>query len=647
MSNQSGKPPDLGELPRMVRWYGPRALYQTGRRDLIAGVFGQYADQRTLQWATDEAPEDKLVKRYDYSETWRHDDVWVDYVADLGDGFDSTFSIASLLAAPHIEAEGAEPLPAGQILIMGGDQVYPYASPEDYAKRLIQPYRLADTESGRPGRKLFALPGNHDWYDGLAAFDRVFCEVRDGVSPGLVMGPWHCEQHRSYFAIKLPHDWWIWGLDTQLTRNLDVGQIRYFQSVASKMLDKTKAKIILCIAQPYWHEASGASGDTAYPRNLDRIVQIALDEAKVCAIIAGDLHHYCRYCGLETGLNLITAGGGGAYLSPTHHFKDEIVIPWKEQQFKFSLLAGLGEAKAKTAALFPSRSICKSLSWRNLLFPFYNPAFAFLAIGILYWIMSWNFASTVVSRNWVVNGSQKVCEAVKSCATIKPSITDKFDPPWVSDILTSPRHLSANDYTLLILEAATNNFWLPLFALIIGLGLYYYMAARTRPVRLALTLVHLVAHIAAMGLLCRLFLNLNIPLAEQINSWTGWGWGKPIASTLVYPLEMIFIGGFIGGMIWGIYLFLNSRFLKLHTDDAFSALRIADYKHFLRMHIEPDKLTIYPIGLRRTPRRSEWRKRSEAERRDGVRAAFVPEKPLQPHLIEGPIVIRPSDIKEF
>ena len=32
---------------------------------------------------------------------------------------------------------------------------------------------------------------------------------------------------------------------------------------------------------------------------------------------------------------------------------------------------------------------------------------------------------------------------------------------------------------------------------------------------------------------------------------------------------------------------------------------------------------------------------------DAVRAAFVPRTPLKPHLIEGPIVIRPGDVKDF
>jgi hypothetical protein len=49
-------------------------------------------------------------------------------------------------------------------------------------------------------RKLFALPGNHDWYDGLGAFDNLFCQNRDPLLErnGRRIGGWRCVQHRSY-----------------------------------------------------------------------------------------------------------------------------------------------------------------------------------------------------------------------------------------------------------------------------------------------------------------------------------------------------------------------------------------------------------------------------------------------------------------
>ena len=99
---------------------------------------------------------------------------WIDYVADVGDGFESTYAIAYLLAQDNLDVRQAGRLRHGEILIMGGDQCYPQATREDYKKKLLTPYNWAFTVAN-PDRKLFALPGNHDWYDGLNSFDSLFC----------------------------------------------------------------------------------------------------------------------------------------------------------------------------------------------------------------------------------------------------------------------------------------------------------------------------------------------------------------------------------------------------------------------------------------------------------------------------------------
>jgi hypothetical protein len=45
-------------------------------------------------------------------------------------------------------------------------------------------------------------------------------------------------------------------------------------------------------------------------------------------MLSGDMHHYNRYAG--TGRQLITFGGGGAYLFATHELPKKIVVPPKE-----------------------------------------------------------------------------------------------------------------------------------------------------------------------------------------------------------------------------------------------------------------------------------------------------------------------------
>ena len=87
-----------GELPGMVGWYEPRLLARVGMRTIISSVFGQYADQRLIQAATDVAPVKDIINRYNYSDI-RSDDpdrrvtlgdngaFWIDYISDIGDGF--------------------------------------------------------------------------------------------------------------------------------------------------------------------------------------------------------------------------------------------------------------------------------------------------------------------------------------------------------------------------------------------------------------------------------------------------------------------------------------------------------------------------------------------------------------------------------
>ncbi len=308
----------------MVDWFDPELLAKVGVRSVLSATIGSYTDQRLIQAATDQATEDELKARYDYSDTGKPSErlkpdasgaVWVDYIADLGDGFEPTFAMAYMLAEEKLKVAGTDvELPAGELLIMGGDQVYPDATKDEYQTRLRDPYDWAFT-TDTPKRKLFAIPGNHDWYDGLASFSALFCSARDRISGGLgaQLGGWRCHQHRSYFAIKLPHNWWIWGPDIQLADNLDDSQRDYFDLMA----DQTQPgdKIILCLAEPSWLH-----------HNYDNLHEISMlarkNGAKILAVLAGDWHHYSRYTCNKLGVQFITCGGGGAFAHATHGLEE-------------------------------------------------------------------------------------------------------------------------------------------------------------------------------------------------------------------------------------------------------------------------------------------------------------------------------------
>lgn len=100
---------------------------------------------------------------------------------------------------------------------------------------------------------------------------------------------------------------------------------------------------------------------------------------------------------------------------------------------------------------------------------------------------------------------------------------------------------------------------------------------------------------------------------------------------------MILIGGYIvGSFIMGLYLLISMNFFGRHSNEAFSSLAIQDWKNFLRLHIDPNgNLTIYPIGLKRAPRR--WKPRCEGE--TGPELILNDPHAPGPELIEPPIIL--------
>src|SRR2546425_9492461 len=163
---------------KMVGWYDPAQLVRTGVKVVVSTLFGQNADFRLVEALANqgEAP-------YDHTVEWRargddgeepdparpRSELWIDYVGDLGDGWNSTYAIAYQLAQPVVALRGSrgEVLEArrGQLLVFGGDEVYPTASRSTYKVKLVAPYEAALPSTPAPHPHLFAVPGNHDWYD--------------------------------------------------------------------------------------------------------------------------------------------------------------------------------------------------------------------------------------------------------------------------------------------------------------------------------------------------------------------------------------------------------------------------------------------------------------------------------------------------
>jgi hypothetical protein len=330
----------------MTPWYDPSQLLKTAVEVAVSTLLGRHADFRLVE--TLASPQATV---YDYSD---QDEFWIDYVADLGDGWDSTYAVAYYLAQKELKV-GPASLQRGRILIFGGDQVYPTASRAAYQQKLIQPYSHALQGGVEPRPDLFAIPGNHDWYDSLASFTRLFCA-------GRTLAAWQTRQNRSYFALRLPRGWWLVGTDVQLESDIDGPQVAYFREVARQM--QPGDRVILCNAEPHWLSAQEGAES-----NLKFLEEKVLGR-KIAVFIAGDLHHYRRHEGPEK-TQKITAGGGGAFLHPTHG-PDARELP--------------GEFKLQKC--FPDERTSRRLCWRNLLFPVLNPYFGILT-GALYVLTTW------------------------------------------------------------------------------------------------------------------------------------------------------------------------------------------------------------------------------------------------------------------
>lgn len=590
---------DLRSFPGMVRWFKPSLLLDTARQAIASALFGQYADRRLIQAALGGALDEKGLQACDISKAIQDADgaVWVDFVADLGDGFDSTYAIAYLLSRRALPLE--DDLPRGQVLLMGGDQVYPTATREEYKRRFRDPYAMAFPNSREPGAEhpwLFLIPGNHDWYDGLVLFLALFCRGRPTA-----VGNWRATQNRSYFARRLTDRWWVWGIDIQLSEDIDAPQADYFVKVAQSM--RPGDNVIICTGVPCWLHIESSVKDPPGKKSLDYIAGIVQSQgkgARVRAVLSGDIHHYSRYASGEDGVQFVTAGGGGAFLHPTHTLKDDFTATWQGEERKFSLNTD-PENPAKPSAVpacYPPREVSRRLLLKNFAFIFKNPEFC-LTLGGLYWIAS------------------------------------VFLTMWRDDVIADSPYATAATFDLWswACSIATGIPASPLFttlALIFLVVFRTYTDGKVGHWRWAIGPLHAAVHL----LIILAVISLSVPLNFDLFNIAPGGY----LSWLATALELVLIGGFAGGVVWGLYLMLTCGLFGLHANDAFSAMRLDSYRQFLRMKLTPDSLTIYPIGIDRSPTRDQWEPNPNAGPGKQDEPAYKPKQDaLQPHLIERPI----------
>jgi hypothetical protein len=554
------------ERQKATRWFNPGVLTAAALHEGVTSVFGSFLDKRELQVAKAVAVDDRYAG---------HDELWIDYVADTGDGFDATATVACQVAKRELHVDGCDPLRRGDILVLGGDEVYPSASVEGYEARLEGPWRAAlpwtDAGDRQPDHPtVYAIPGNHDWYDGLTGFLRQFGQAR-------WLGGWRTRQTRSYFAVKLPHHWWLWGIDIQPDALIDEPQLAFFSDVARSA--EPGDRLVLATAVPAW---TRLRRDPLAFRNLAYLERTLLDPRGISLelTVAGDAHHYARFEHAGDGSvgprYKITSGGGGAFLHPTHDLPETVDV---------GLPAGApgatgGGADAARYVLhsdtYPSRSRSRLLSFAALSLPWRNWRFTIVP-GIL----------TAALLLTIQFGLRSLGQRGQSFAQAAEGWT------W-TDLAAGMIRNSLSVVMLLVLWGALVAFARPPAATARG------------PAKLAVKVAMGTAHLALQIVVVATVCLAAITLAGVV----GGAWFALLATGLAGVL-----GALAGSLAVGLYLALSLAVAKAHANEAYAAARLTGYRNFLRMHIDAEGgLTVYALGIDRAVTR--WRAVPEAETSD-------------------------------
>jgi hypothetical protein len=341
-------------------WLTVRSLLDSAN-DLIAKSLDDLVNARRMRWVS----------------TMRRAPVpgWTDLRGGLGpnDGF------SFLVLGDPGEADGSQyavveamrgPADGTSFMLVMSDVIYPAGDVNDYVNGYYEAFN--EYRAGGPGdapRPVLAVPGNHDWYDGLEGFMFHFCDAEPlppteyratsfTVAERAARALWRRASrpnrprivaHRDailddddapprpaqpgpYFAIDTER-LMIVCIDTGITGALDAEQGRWLLRVSAVPKDKVlvtgKPLIVNGRHEPgviRWNEDREAAGDT-----VDDIVRDP--RHRYVAAMGGDVHNYQRYrvqlaprplAHRDPPLSeiaYIVAGGSGAFLSATHSFK--------------------------------------------------------------------------------------------------------------------------------------------------------------------------------------------------------------------------------------------------------------------------------------------------------------------------------------
>ncbi len=222
-----------------------------------------------------------------------------------------------------------------RFLVLSSDVIYPQGAMKDYEAKFYQPFKGWT-------RPIYAIPGNHDWYDALDAFTANFFEpdaartamrarreadhrlstttesrIEDMIAQAARLRSQYRvptgRQRAPFFEIQTDR-FALLAVDTGILRSLDRLQWQWLRTAAQRSRGKFRMVIV---GHPFY---AGGHDNSHLDEDFAALHQFLRDES-VEITMGGDTHdfefyreRYTSAAGPRTMLHFVN-GGGGAYIS--------------------------------------------------------------------------------------------------------------------------------------------------------------------------------------------------------------------------------------------------------------------------------------------------------------------------------------------
>ena len=218
-----------------------------------------------------------------------------------------------------------------KFIVVSSDVIYPAGAIEDYEAKFYLPLQGL-------GKPVYAIPGNHDWFDALEGFNANFLESKAAraaiaarVDADLNLTSTNAnrinrimadaEHMRGLYGVKTgsqrapffelqTDDFALIAIDTGILRTVDDRQRAWIE----RALERSRGKFVMAIVG---HPRFAGGRDSAEADEKFAALYQLLTNHGVRIAMAGDTHDFEYYWEASgpAGIHHFVNGGGGAYLS--------------------------------------------------------------------------------------------------------------------------------------------------------------------------------------------------------------------------------------------------------------------------------------------------------------------------------------------